>query len=229
MLNWLRGKFGKGNNTNTNFTITDDDKFIELFILANKHEDSGTDEDIEPDSFQRPQDLALYLNGAKSLENVFNEAVDTPITPEAGEPSQSSGELSGNLESGRAEVASAITKEPSLSALALKLKKENPTLKFTECQAAAKAQSFYNTLLKDGKKIIAFNEDNSDLTESTLVIPEIIQSLFPEGRLPLLESDFMDIFMNNMDKLSVNERSIFIAIKNSYGDGFNSASESNNN
>jgi hypothetical protein len=109
MLNWLRGKFGKRNNTKqTNLTISDDDKIIELVTLANKQEDLSIDEDNDPATFQSPQDLALFLNGAKSLENVFNEAVTTPITPEVDEPSQSTAELSGNLESARDLAASAI-------------------------------------------------------------------------------------------------------------------------
>jgi hypothetical protein len=64
MLNWLRGKFSKRNNTNTNLTIADDDSDEELTIANKVQEDISQDEDqsvlefasqmgVDPEAFSR--------------------------------------------------------------------------------------------------------------------------------------------------------------------------------
>jgi hypothetical protein len=112
MLNWLRGKFGKRNNTNTNLTIADDDSDNSI-TLANRQEDTQNDDgiDSEPD-FKSPAELAAILSGTASLEMVRTpETSNESSVIETTNAPQSSGELSGNLKSGRAEAAASKESE----------------------------------------------------------------------------------------------------------------------
>jgi hypothetical protein len=215
MLNWLRGKFGKRNKItkNTNLTISDDDSNDSVTLVNNR------------------EDLDDAISAISTWEDTAFPTSEAPIsiaTLESDNSSQSTSELSGSLKANRTEAARATSGEKSLSLQALSLKNENPTLSFPQCKAAVEAQAFYKKLLAEGKNLVSMDEISGELSQSKIAIPENIQTLFSNGKLPLLESDFMDVFMGNMDKLSTDERSIMMTIKNSYGDGFNSGSEFNN-
>jgi hypothetical protein len=73
MLNWLRGKFGKRNNTNTNLTITDDDLDEELTIANKVQEGISQDEDQSVLEFARQMGVDPEAFSREVAAEVFTE------------------------------------------------------------------------------------------------------------------------------------------------------------